>query len=453
MTLATTCPQCKTSFKVVPDQLKLRRGLVRCGKCQHVFSGIDYLSYINPRPQAQASGSVRPSAPTAPLQPPAANAPASTVRPAAEAPEPQPRLEDLNTAFFLPEGSEGEEASAPRPHPALRPSAAPSWKPAVDQGQPQDAAPAVPFRSNRSSSPSTPTTASSPGSTLAARPGTGHDPVATPVTHASAPVIPAPAMHAASAPVTHAPVTPAPVSAPVPAPATHAHASVTPAPTLAPVAVAEPVTALTAADTAVLPDGLAPSHAEATAQAAHDDAESRVRPSSGPHPDEAGHVPARVGRLARVAAIVIPALLALGLIAQAVAGWRNEIAASVPAIAPWLQGALKPFKLSVAPPRDRTALSIESFDLQATAVSNRLELSAVLRNQAGHEVAWPAMELSLTDSNGALMVRKVIAAPEYLGSASQASTGMAARSERPIRLLLDHQPPLPAGYSVDLFYP
>jgi hypothetical protein len=30
---------------------------------------------------------------------------------------------------------------------------------------------------------------------------------------------------------------------------------------------------------------------------------------------------------------------------------------------------------------------------------------------------------------------------------------MAARSERPIRLLLDHQPPLPAGYSVDLFYP
>ena len=47
MALATTCPQCKTSFKVVPDQLKLRRGLVRCGVCQHVFSGIDHLRYVD----------------------------------------------------------------------------------------------------------------------------------------------------------------------------------------------------------------------------------------------------------------------------------------------------------------------------------------------------------------------------------------------------------------------
>ena len=47
MALATTCPQCKTSFKVVPDQLKLRRGLVRCGVCQHVFSGIDFLRYVD----------------------------------------------------------------------------------------------------------------------------------------------------------------------------------------------------------------------------------------------------------------------------------------------------------------------------------------------------------------------------------------------------------------------
>src|SRR5690606_38712157 len=47
MALATTCPQCMTSFRVVPDQLKLRRGLVRCGTCQHVFSGIDYLRYVD----------------------------------------------------------------------------------------------------------------------------------------------------------------------------------------------------------------------------------------------------------------------------------------------------------------------------------------------------------------------------------------------------------------------
>ena len=47
MALATSCPRCQTSFRVVPDQLKIRRGLVRCGACQHVFSGIDSLRYID----------------------------------------------------------------------------------------------------------------------------------------------------------------------------------------------------------------------------------------------------------------------------------------------------------------------------------------------------------------------------------------------------------------------
>ena len=47
MTLATTCPHCKTSFRVVADQLKLRRGLVRCGRCHQVFSGVDALTYLD----------------------------------------------------------------------------------------------------------------------------------------------------------------------------------------------------------------------------------------------------------------------------------------------------------------------------------------------------------------------------------------------------------------------
>ena len=69
MALATTCPQCKTSFKVVPDQLKLRRGLVRCGVCQHVFSGIDFLRYVDdagsgvPRPEGEAHRTPEPRPP------------------------------------------------------------------------------------------------------------------------------------------------------------------------------------------------------------------------------------------------------------------------------------------------------------------------------------------------------------------------------------------------------
>lgn len=37
MALMTACPQCQTQFKIVPDQLRLHNGLVRCGACNHVF--------------------------------------------------------------------------------------------------------------------------------------------------------------------------------------------------------------------------------------------------------------------------------------------------------------------------------------------------------------------------------------------------------------------------------
>jgi predicted Zn finger-like uncharacterized protein len=37
MSLITQCPACNTLFKVVPDQLKISEGWVRCGQCREVF--------------------------------------------------------------------------------------------------------------------------------------------------------------------------------------------------------------------------------------------------------------------------------------------------------------------------------------------------------------------------------------------------------------------------------
>ncbi|HVL57170.1 MAG TPA: MJ0042-type zinc finger domain-containing protein, partial [Burkholderiaceae bacterium] len=93
MALATTCPQCKTSFKVVPDQLKLRRGLVRCGVCQHVFSGIDYLRYVDDANRA-ATGASRSAPPRTAAGADAAAHPGTS---------PQTVIADdnLKTAFFL----------------------------------------------------------------------------------------------------------------------------------------------------------------------------------------------------------------------------------------------------------------------------------------------------------------------------------------------------------------
>jgi predicted Zn finger-like uncharacterized protein len=41
--MLTTCPECRTSFRVTQEQLGLRRGLVRCGSCGVVFNAYDSL--------------------------------------------------------------------------------------------------------------------------------------------------------------------------------------------------------------------------------------------------------------------------------------------------------------------------------------------------------------------------------------------------------------------------
>ena len=41
--MLTRCPACETTFRVTPEQLKLRGGKVRCGKCQIIFNALDSL--------------------------------------------------------------------------------------------------------------------------------------------------------------------------------------------------------------------------------------------------------------------------------------------------------------------------------------------------------------------------------------------------------------------------
>jgi predicted Zn finger-like uncharacterized protein len=44
MSLITSCPTCGTMFRVVPDQLKISEGWVRCGHCNEVFDATSHLS-------------------------------------------------------------------------------------------------------------------------------------------------------------------------------------------------------------------------------------------------------------------------------------------------------------------------------------------------------------------------------------------------------------------------
>ncbi|MGE8636098.1 MAG: zinc-ribbon domain-containing protein, partial [Achromobacter piechaudii] len=78
MALTTRCPQCGTTFKVVPDQLRVRNGLVRCGACSTVFDG---RACLLPGADAKALPPIAQPAPPAPAA--AAAAPVLS-RPSAE---------------------------------------------------------------------------------------------------------------------------------------------------------------------------------------------------------------------------------------------------------------------------------------------------------------------------------------------------------------------------------
>ncbi|SEN18000.1 zinc-ribbon and DUF3426 domain-containing protein [Nitrosomonas marina] len=47
MALVTLCPDCGTTYKIYPEQLQVKNGLVRCGKCQVIFNGFSTLITID----------------------------------------------------------------------------------------------------------------------------------------------------------------------------------------------------------------------------------------------------------------------------------------------------------------------------------------------------------------------------------------------------------------------
>lgn len=84
--LITRCPACATMFKVVPDQLRVSEGWVRCGHCGEVFDASAHLQEAAAVVRAQAAARMARDAQDAPSGAPVATAPAA--RPARIDPPP-----------------------------------------------------------------------------------------------------------------------------------------------------------------------------------------------------------------------------------------------------------------------------------------------------------------------------------------------------------------------------
>jgi predicted Zn finger-like uncharacterized protein len=117
--LATRCPACSTVFRVVPDQLRVSEGWVRCGRCTEVFKATESLVDLETGARRDwadvLARSPTPGLPNA-GQPPA-DAPAEEGAPAADA-----RTADVDLSTI---GAGSAPPAAPEQAPQLQPASPP----------------------------------------------------------------------------------------------------------------------------------------------------------------------------------------------------------------------------------------------------------------------------------------------------------------------------------------
>ncbi|NDY93053.1 DUF3426 domain-containing protein [Ideonella sp. TBM-1] len=99
---------------------------------------------------------------------------------------------------------------------------------------------------------------------------------------------------------------------------------------------------------------------------------------------------------------------------------RDGLAAQLPALAPALHWGCRQLGCEVQAPRVLEALSLQASHIHQTQVSGVLRLSVELHNKARHAVRAPALELTLTDSQGAVLSRRILRPEELQAPASLA---------------------------------
>lgn len=504
MALTTRCPQCGTSFKVVPDQLRVRNGLVRCGACSTVFDGRACLlpetgapatppamPTMPPAvpPAAAAAAPVLatpPVAPTAPVVAPAPPRPVPAPPPPAEPPPPLSRPSAEPPRQIAPWEDEPIPAP-PAPRPPFGPAPIPASPPAVAPATP--AAPAVPpavLRGREAIRQRVEPEADLPEED-ADDEGEDDSDLRDSARHAAF----------ARPPLRE------------------------PAPRGEPPLRSEPIIASRATEPVIDWDarrrGAAPAEPTFAARDDEDDHDLEDdRPDDlsddrwGDHRDEHGDAPPRHHRIrddgddddesedddAREPVLgetrtryssatdvgrappefldqdrqerrglmrkvwgyaCLLGLIALGL--QLMYAYRTDIANSVPVLRPVLEVACKPLGCTVGYARRLERIAISSSSLQpppgAAAIDDgrsRLVLNLVLRNRYDKPQHWPALVLDLTDLSDTVVVRKVLMPENYL-TPEQLSGPFGPAGELKISVPIEVTGVQVNGYQLDKFFP
>ena len=137
--------------------------------------------------------------------------------------------------------------------------------------------------------------------------------------------------------------------------------------------------------------------------------------------------------------MIAAGMLAVVLAAQAVFFYRSEVAVRLPLAKQGLVWLCAQAGCAVRLPQRPQSILIEASDLQVIDPANpsRIQLTATVRNHAGYDVAYPALDLVLTNVNDHTLARRIFLPADYLGAGSDIDAGIAANAEMTVRLALE----------------
>lgn len=147
------------------------------------------------------------------------------------------------------------------------------------------------------------------------------------------------------------------------------------------------------------------------------------------------------------AATVVVLLVALAL--QLMHQFRDGVAARWPGVSPALASWCGMAGCRIEAPRRIEDVAVESTALARASVPDGFRLSVVLRNRGATVLAVPTVDLSLTDANGQLISRRMLAPREFRVAPATIRSG----AELAMQLVLSTGSARVTGYTVEVFYP
>lgn len=152
---------------------------------------------------------------------------------------------------------------------------------------------------------------------------------------------------------------------------------------------------------------------------------------------------------ARLVLSLLALLLSSALLLQVGYHFRDSLASLHPGLRPTLQAACAIAGCEIKPRQHIDSIDVEGNALNQVGSGNHYQLTVGLRNKAVSDVATPWIDVSLTDSAGALVAKRVLSPLDFKAD----KMVMPGGSDLTLQTLLSTGNARVSGYSVEIFYP